>query len=94
MRRLLFASVGATLLVPTIMPHLAEAALICKSGHLHYAGSGFYANRLQAEASAIQAWRHIKADTHGATRAASINRSISNCTFFLTLGIGHDSSAA
>ena len=23
-----------------------------------------------------------------------INRSISNCTFFLTLGIGHDSSAA
>jgi hypothetical protein len=72
MRRLLFASVGATLLVPTIMPHLAEAALICKSGHLHYAGSGFYANRLQAEASAIQAWRHIKADTHGATRAASM----------------------
>ena len=28
------------------------------------------------------------------TRPFIINRSISNCTFFLTLGIGHDSSAA
>jgi hypothetical protein len=72
MRRLLLASAGATLLMPAIIPGLAEAALICKIGHLHYGGSGFHANRLQAEASAIQAWRHIKADTYGATRAANM----------------------
>jgi hypothetical protein len=72
MRKQLFALAGATLLMATIIPHHAEAALICKSGHLHYGGSGFYANRLPAEASAIQVWRHIKADTHGATRAASV----------------------
>jgi hypothetical protein len=33
----------------------AEAALICKNGFLHYGGSGFHADRLQAEANAIEA---------------------------------------
>jgi len=74
MRRLLFASAGAALLIPVlaIAPHVAEAALICKSGHLYYGGSEFYTNRLQAEASAIQAWRRIKASTYGAARAANM----------------------
>ena len=72
MHRLLFASVGAALLVLAMMPRFAEAALICKSGHLYYGGSEFHAKRLQAEASAIQAWRRIKASTYGATRAANM----------------------
>jgi len=74
MRRLLFASAGAAslILVLAIAPHVAEAALICKSGHLYYGGSEFYTNRLQAEASAIQAWRRIKASTDGAARAANM----------------------
>jgi hypothetical protein len=55
-----------------IVPRFAEAAMICKSGHLYYGGSEFYANRLQAEASAIQAWRRVKATTYGATRAAEM----------------------
>ena len=33
-------------------------------------------------------------ESGGPVSSVSINRSISNCTFFLTLGIGHDSSAA
>jgi hypothetical protein len=53
-------------------PLSAQAALICKSGHLYYGGSEFYANRLQAEASAIHAWRRIKAATYGAARAAKM----------------------
>jgi hypothetical protein len=60
------------LLMLAIGPHSAEAALICKSGHLYYGGSEFHANRLEAEASGIEAWRRIKAATYGATRAAKM----------------------
>ena len=72
MRRQMLALVGTTLLMSMLVPQFAQAALICKDGHLHYGGSEFYTNRLQAEASAIQAWRHIKAATHGAARAATM----------------------
>ena len=72
MRKFLLVSAGAAALVLAIAPRVAEAALICKSGHLYYGGSEFHANRLQAEASAIQAWRRIKASTYGATRAANM----------------------
>jgi hypothetical protein len=37
-----------------IGPDFADAALICKGGHLYYGGRGFYSNRLEPEASAIQ----------------------------------------
>jgi len=60
---------GVALLILSTVPHFAEAALICKDGHLLYGGSGFYANRLQAENSAIQAWRRIKATRNGAASA-------------------------
>jgi len=72
MRRLIFAAAGATLLLLAIEPRSAEAARICKGGHLYYGGSEFYVNRLQAEASAVRAWRRIKALTYGATRAANM----------------------
>jgi hypothetical protein len=52
---------GVALLILSTAPHFAEAASICKDGHMLYGGSGFYANRLKAENSAIQAWRRIKA---------------------------------
>ena len=53
-----------------IAPQAAHSALICKSGHLHYGGSEFHTNRLEAEASAIDAWRRIKAGTQGSARAS------------------------
>jgi hypothetical protein len=52
---------GVALLILSTVPHFAEAALICKDGHLLYGGGGFYANRLKAENSAIQAWRRVEA---------------------------------
>jgi hypothetical protein len=61
MRTLLAASAGAVLLTLTIASLSAQAALICKDGYLHYGGSGLYANRLEAEASAIEAWRRVRA---------------------------------
>jgi hypothetical protein len=70
MRTLLAASVGAVLLILTIASLSAQAALICKDGYLHHGGSGFYANRLEAEASAIEAWRRVRAGNVGASRAA------------------------
>ena len=66
------ALAGAALLMLAIGPDFADAALICKGGHLYYGGSGFYSNRLEAKASAIQAWRRIKAATYGATRVAKM----------------------
>jgi hypothetical protein len=60
MRRLLFASVTAAFCMLTIAPASAQAALICKDGRLHYGGSGFYSNRQEAEAIAIEAWRCVR----------------------------------
>src|SRR5215469_5152810 len=71
MRRFL-SSVSIALLTLSMRPPPAGAALICKNGFLHYGGSGFYAQRLQAEASAIEAWRRIKARSVGAERAATM----------------------
>ncbi len=72
MRRISCALAGAVFLRLTITSLPAQAALICKDGHLHYGGSEFYANRLQAEASAIEAWRRVKAGSVGASRAAKM----------------------
>jgi hypothetical protein len=72
MSRLLFALTGAIGLMLTTAPPSAEAALICKDGQLHYGGSGFYANRVQAEASAVRAWRRVQAVSIGAKRAANM----------------------
>ena len=52
---------GVALLILSTVPHLAEAAVICKDGRLLYGGGGFYANRLKAENSAMQAWRRVTA---------------------------------
>ena len=55
-----------------IGPDFADAALICKGGHLHYGGSGFYSNRLEAEASAIQACAASRRLPMAQTRVAKI----------------------
>jgi hypothetical protein len=68
----LSASIGAAFVVLAIAPQTANAAPICKSGHLYYGGSEFHANRSKARASAIDAWRRIKATTEGAARAANM----------------------
>lgn len=60
---------AAIYLALTIGPVFSREPLICKSGHLHYGGSEFHANRLQAEASAIDAWRRIRAASGGPTHA-------------------------
>jgi len=72
MSRLLFALTGAIALMLATASPSAAAALICKNGQLHYGGSGFYANRVQAEASAVRAWRRAKAVSVGAKRAANM----------------------
>jgi hypothetical protein len=72
MRRLLFASATAAFCMLTIVSPSAQAALICKDGRLHYGGSGFYSNRQEAEASAIEAWRRVRAGSVGASRAAKM----------------------
>lgn len=51
-------------------PQTTEAARIWKDGHINYGGSEFYADGLQAEASAIRAWRNVKALTCGAAFAS------------------------
>jgi hypothetical protein len=51
---------AAAYLTLAVAPISAKEPLICKDGHLHYGGSEFHANRLQAEASAIDAWRRIR----------------------------------
>jgi hypothetical protein len=71
MSKLMFAAGGAVLLL-AVVSDSASAARICKDGHVYYSGSGFYRNRLQAEASAVRAWRAIKAHTYGATAAANM----------------------
>jgi hypothetical protein len=63
---------AAALVVLAIAPHGANAALICKDGHFYYGGSEFHADRVHAEASAVRAWRRIKAATYGTTRAANM----------------------
>jgi hypothetical protein len=66
----LSATVGAAFVMLAMTPQTAYSALICKSGHLYYGGSEFHANRSEAEASAINAWRRVKATTEGVARAA------------------------
>ncbi|MBV9427314.1 MAG: hypothetical protein JO084_06305 [Bradyrhizobiaceae bacterium] len=55
-----------------IAPEAADAARICKNGHLHYGGSAFHADRAEAQASAIDAWRRIKAG-EGTARASRMS---------------------
>jgi hypothetical protein len=64
------AVIGAVFVMLAIAPQTAGAAVICVNGHLHYGGSEFHANRSEAAASAIDAWRRVKASTEGAARAA------------------------
>src|SRR5215472_11346358 len=69
MNRLMSAAAGIVALI-AMPPPTAEAARICKAGHIYYAGSEFHANRLQAEASAVRAWRQVQAFSHGTSQAA------------------------
>ena len=62
----------AVAFVLAIAPRTAHSARICKGGHLYYSGSEFQAQRSEAEASAIQAWRRVKARTQGADQAAQM----------------------
>ena len=64
------AAIGAAFVMLTVAPQSAEAARICKAGHLYYGGSEFHADRSEAQASAIHAWRRIKAETEGTSRAS------------------------
>lgn len=66
----LSTATGMAFLMLASLPQAADAALICKSGHLHYGGSEFHADRSEALASAIDAWRRIKAASEGTARAA------------------------
>jgi hypothetical protein len=66
------ASIAASFVILAIAPQTAHSAPICKSGHLYYGGSEFHANRSEARASAVDAWRRIKAATEGAARAANM----------------------
>ena len=70
--RVIVVSLALALLMAVATPPSAEAALICSNGFLHYGGSGFFADRAQAEASAIDAWRQVKAQNVGADRAATM----------------------
>ena len=72
MRRILLCSLIMALPMLLTEPPSADAALICKNGFLHYGGSGFHADRSQSEASAIEAWRRVKATSVGAERAAAM----------------------
>jgi hypothetical protein len=67
--RISLSLVALICLILGIASASAKPALICKGGHLHYGGSGFYANRVRAEASAIDAWRRVKAISVGRARA-------------------------
>jgi hypothetical protein len=60
---------AAICLMLGIVSAAAKPALICKDGHAHYGGSEFHANRLEAAASAIDAWRRVKAISVGRNRA-------------------------
>lgn len=66
----LSAAIGAVFVMLAIAPQAADAARICKGGHLYYGGSEFHAHRSEAEASAIHAWRRIKAATEGTAHAS------------------------
>ena len=66
----LSAAVSAALAMLSVAPHAADAARICKNGHFHYGGSAFHADRSQAQAGAIDAWRRIKAASEGTVRAS------------------------
>ncbi len=70
--RIIVNLLGMALLIAVVKPPAADAALICKNGFLHYSGGGFYADRSRAEASAIHAWRRVKARSVGAERAATM----------------------
>jgi hypothetical protein len=72
MSKLMFAVGGVVLLLTIGVSDSASAARICKGGHVHYGGSEFHHNKLQAEASAVRAWRAVKAHTYGATAAANM----------------------
>ena len=67
-----FGAGAAICLMLGIASVSAKPALICKDGHVHYGGSEFHANRFEAEASAIDAWRRVKAISVGRTRADSM----------------------
>jgi hypothetical protein len=69
MRVSLCVAAAATYFALAIVPASAKLPLICKNGHLHYGGSEFHVNRLQAEASAIDAWRRIEAAAGGRIQA-------------------------
>jgi|SRR6185437_13248630 len=51
-------------------PRTAHSMRLCKNGQLYYSGSEFHAEKSKAEASAVEAWRRVKARTAGADRAS------------------------
>jgi len=63
------ATIGAALVMLAMAPQAADAARICKGGRLYYSGSEFHADRSEAVASAVDAWRRVKAADEGTSRA-------------------------
>jgi hypothetical protein len=70
--RIITLAVGGAILFALTAMDSADAARICKDGHFYYGGGDFHHNRVQAEASAVRAWRAIQAQTHGAIVAANL----------------------
>ncbi len=61
-----------TILLLGFAPNTATAARVCIAGHFHYGGSELHHDRVQAEASAVRAWRAIQAQSHGIKAAANM----------------------
>lgn len=64
--RVVTSAALAACVVLAAAPRAADAALICSGGHLHYGGSEFHASRSEATASAVEAWRRVRAQREGA----------------------------
>jgi len=61
-----------TILLLAVGSNSSSAARVCIGGHFHYGGSELLHDRIQAEASAVRAWRAIQAKSHGARAAAQM----------------------
>src|SRR5215475_8795992 len=61
-----------TILLLAFASNTATAARVCIGGHFHYGGSRLHHDRVHAEASAVRAWRAIRAESLGARAAANM----------------------
>jgi hypothetical protein len=67
-----FLTLVVTISLLAFAPNTATAARVCIGGHFHYGGSELHHDRINAEASAVRAWRAIQAKSQGARAAANM----------------------